>query len=235
MSEITVGIGHNIRIYRKKNGLTLDALSDLVFKSKSALSKYENGDISIDIETLYELAEALHIHVEQLLYVRKSNTKITTSDAQPSFFNGVSRFYSYVFDGRSHQLLPSVFDILSETDKNQFKIMMYMNYKTYDHYQDCETTYIGYIEHYDAVTNIMLTNQHSPMEKASAQILASYLDSDMKWGLWNGLSSRPLMPIATKMLFTKNRLRGKEDIINDLKISKEDIKLLRLYNMLPVL
>lgn len=113
--------------------------------------------------------------------------------------------------------------------------MMYMNYKTYDHYQDCETTYIGYIEHYDAVTNIMLTNQHSPMEKASAQILASYLDSDMKWGLWNGLSSRPLMPIATKMLFTKNRLRGKEDIINDLKISKEDIKLLRLYNMLPVL
>lgn len=70
--------------------ITLDALSDLVFKSKSTLSKYEKGEISIDIETLYELADALHVHVEQLLYVRKSHTGIATSDAHPSFFNGVS-------------------------------------------------------------------------------------------------------------------------------------------------
>lgn len=235
MSEITAGIGHNIRVYRKKKGLTLDDLSEIVCKSKSTLSKYEKGEIAVDIETLYELADAFQIHVEQLLYVRSQRQQIHSVSDSPSFFNDLSRFYSYLYDGRSRILLRSVFDVLSQTDENQYKIMMYMNCRDLSSYQNCETTYWGYIEHFDAVTNIQLTNQDSPMEKASAQILASYLDADRKWGLWNGLSSRPLMPIATKMLFTRTPADENEELIQELKISREDIRLMRLYNMFPVL
>lgn len=235
MSEITLGIGHNIRVYRKKRGITLDELSGMVCKSKSTLSKYEKGEISVDIETLYELADAFHIHVEQLLYLREKRQDTETSASNPAFFNGITQFYSYLYDGRNHALMRSVIDILSKTEENRYKIMMYMNYKDFSHYQNCETTYTGCIEHYDAVTNIVLINKDSSMERASAQILASYLESDIKWGLWNGLSSRPLMPIATKMLFTKKNLKGDEEIIRQLKISKEDIRLLRLYNMFPVI
>ncbi|MCD7908889.1 MAG: transcriptional regulator, partial [Clostridium sp.] len=83
-------------------------------------------------------------------------------------------------------------------------------------------------------TNIVLTNGDTPMEKASVQILASYLDADTKWGLWNGFSSRPMMPIATKMLFSKEILKEGPDLAGRLKISKEDIRLLKLYNMLAV-
>lgn len=235
MSEILNGVGRNIRAQRKKRGLTLDELSALVNKSKSTLSKYEKGEIAVDVETLYELADALHIHVEQLLYVREHRAGILAGESSPAFFSGVTQFYSCLYDGRSHELLRSVIDILSQTEENQYKVMMYMNYKDLEHYQNCETTYYGFIEHYDAITNINLVNQDSPMERASAQILASYLDSDMKWALWNGLSSRPMMPIATKMLFTKKPLRGDEEIVQELKISREDVRLLRLYNMFPVI
>ena len=235
MSEILNGVGCNIRAQRKKRGLTLDELSALVNKSKSTLSKYEKGEIAVDVETLYELADALHIHVEQLLYVREHRAGILAGESSPAFFSGVTQFYSCLYDGRSHELLRSVIDILSQTEENQYKVMMYMNYKDMEHYQNCETTYYGFIEHFDAITNINLVNQDSPMERASAQILASYLDSDMKWGLWNGLSSRPMMPIATKMLFTKKPLRGDEEIVQELKISLEDVRLLRLYNMFPVI
>ena len=235
MSEILSGIGRNIRAQRKKRSLTLDELSVLVNKSKSTLSKYEKGEIAVDVETLYDLADALHIHVEQLLYVREHRQGIHDGENSPAFFNGVTQFYSCLYDGRSRELLRSVFDILSQTDENQYKIMMYMNYKDLAHYQNCETTYYGFIEHYDAITNINLINQDSPMERASAQILAAYLDSDVKWGLWNGLSSRPMMPIATKMLFTKKPIRGDEEIVQDLRISREDVRLLRLYNMFPVI
>ena len=72
------------------------------------------------------------------------------------------------------------------------------------------------------------------MEKASVQILASYLDSDTKWGLFNGFSSRPMMPIAAKMLLSKKPLEENAELIRQLKISKNDIRLLKLYNMLPV-
>ena len=91
------------------------------------------------------------------------------------------------------------------------------------------------MEHYDALTNIQLTNQDSPMEKASVQILASFLSSDTKWGLWNGFSTRPIMPIAMKMLFSKTRLKEDAALLKKLKVSKDDIRLLKLYNMLSVL
>ena len=45
------------------------------------------------------------------------------------------------------------------------------------------------------------------MEQASAHILASYLDAPTKWGLFNGFSTRPIMPISVKMLFSKKPLK----------------------------
>lgn len=110
-----------------------------------------------------------------------------------------------------------------------------MNFLDHDRYKNCENTYRGYIEHFDALTNIQLTNQDSPMEKASVQILASYLSSETKWGLFNGFSSRPMMPIAAKMLLSRSRLPEDEALIRQLKISREDIRLLKLYNMFSVL
>lgn len=234
MAEVSIEIGKRIRNFRKKRNLTLDEMSNIICKSKSTISKYEKGEIAVDIETLYELADALQIHVEQLLYCNPKKTPYLTSASCPTFFNGISQFFSYVFDGRTNHIIQCVFDLLSEVEHNRYKIIMYMNFSDYNHYQHCENTYCGYIEHYDAVTNIELTNQYMPMEKASVQILASHLDSDTKWGLWNGLSSRPMMPIATKMLFSKILLKEDALLLKQLKISKEDIRLLRLYNMLSV-
>jgi len=233
MSDISVQIGQRIHTFRKIRKLTLSELSKIVYKSKSTLSKYETGEIVIDIETLYDIAKALQVQLEQLLYIPpEQNIVALASNECPAFFRGLSRFYSYLFDGRSNRLIRCVFDILGATEGHQYKIMMYMNFKEYNNYQNCENTYCGFIEHYDAMTNISLTNQNTPMEKASAQILASYLDSETKWGLFTGFSSRPMMPIAMKMLFAKKCLKENEELLTQLKVSKEDIRLLKLYNML---
>lgn len=234
MSEISVEIGKRVHDFRKRRNMTLQEMSGLIHKSKSTISKYESGEISIDIETLYEIADTLHIHVEQLLYRRPERAIMKKRENGPVFFNGASQFYSYLFDGRINRLLRCVFDVVSELDDNSYKVMMYMNFRDYEHYQHCENTYIGFMEHYDAITHIQLTNQDTPMEKASVQILASYLDAETKWGLFNGLSSRPMMPIAIKMLFSKSPLKEDDSLIKMLKVSREDIRLLKLYNMLPV-
>jgi hypothetical protein len=127
-----------------------------------------------------------------------------------------------------------VFDVLSEAGDSRYKIMMYMNFESYENYQNCENTYWGYIEHFDALTNIFMKNQDTPMEQVTISILASFLDSDIKWGLFSGISSRPMMPIAVKMLFSKNLLKEDETLVKKLKVSREDIRLLKLYNMLSV-
>lgn len=106
-----------------------------------------------------------------------------------------------------------------------------MNYTNLERYQHAENTYWGYIEHFDALSLIELTHENTPTEKASVQILASFLDAETTWGLWNGVSSRPLMPIAAKMLFSKKPLKEDAELIRQLKISKEDIRRMKYYNM----
>ena len=98
----------------------------------------------------------------------------------------------------------------------------------------CESTYYGYIEYYDTLSDISLTNQDSPMEKASCKVLAAYLEAPTKWGLWIGVSSRPIMPIATKILLSKSPLAADAELAKRLKISREDVRLLKLCNMIPV-
>lgn len=214
--------------------MTLGDLAERIHKSPSAVSKYEHGGVSLDVGTLYDIAEALGVGIELLLYVPENPKVVHTASGIPAFFSGKSHFYAYLFDGRVNQVIRCAFDILDEAGDHEYGIAMYMNFADYAAYQDCETSYRGTIHHYDALTNILLTNRENPIEQASVQILASYLDAETKWGLFNGLSSRPMMPVATKMLLSTTRLKETPELIRDLKISKNDIRMLRLYNMLCV-
>jgi transcriptional regulator with XRE-family HTH domain len=235
MGTISTEIGKKIKSFRKSRGMTVQQLADLVHKSKATVSKYENGDIAIEIETLYGLAAALGIHVEQLLYIPPNNTTVISSHIPSAFFQHSSRFYSYFYDGRNKSLVKCVMDVISTSDTSRYKAMLYMNIKDYDCYQDCENTYYGYIEHHDVLTSIILKNQATPVEQITINILASFLDSDRKWGLMSGVSFRPFMPIALKMLFSKKPLIENQELINELKINKEDIRIMKMYNMMSII
>jgi hypothetical protein len=109
-----------------------------------------------------------------------------------------------------------------------------MNIKNYENYEDCENTYWGCMEHYDVLTTMTLVNQATPVEKIMTNILASFMDSDKKWGLMASVSFRPFMPVASKMLFSKTPLAENQELIDELKISKEDIRIMKMYNMLAL-
>ncbi|MGH1803383.1 helix-turn-helix domain-containing protein [Enterococcus gallinarum] len=229
MTQISKEIGLKMRTFRKKKGLTINDLAIILCKSKATVSKYERGEITIDIDTLYEIAVALSVDIEQLLVSQRKKIISEQKIYNPAFFTGVNQFYSYLYDGRANKLIRCVFDLIPTDTTN--KVYMYMNFENYDQYQDCENTYYGTIEHYDALTNIFMRNQDTYMEQVTVSILASFLDSSTKWGLFFGISSRPMMPIAVKMLFSRTILKENDALINNLKISKEDIRLLKHYNM----
>lgn len=51
------------------------------------------------------------------------------------------------------------------------------------------------------------------------------------WVLTYGISCRPLMPSAAKRLLSKTPLSIDKALVQELKISKEDIRLMKHYNM----
>lgn len=235
MSEIDREIGSKIRRLRQSRNMTQDAFAAAIHKSRSTLSKYESGDISVDVNTLYEISDAFGIHPEQLLYIRSTEVIAAQPTCSPAFFKGLSRFYAYFYDGRNGKLNRSVFDVFSQAECSKFRVALYMNCPDLENYHHAENVYWGTMQHFDSMTLIMLENQNNPMEQASIQVLASFLDSDRKWVLWNGVSSRPLMPVATKMLLSKKPLPENAALVHSLKISKEDVRRLKYYNMFSIL
>ena len=226
-------IGKRIKGFRKMKNLTLSQLGSLINKSESTISKYESGDIVIDLETLYDISDALNVPIDQLIFI-PSVEKNETEEYVPKFFNDIDVLYAYYYDGRSNELIRCVIEISNYSQDNKKKVYFYMNFSDYDMYQNCENKYEGYIEHFHAVTNIELVNLDTEMERSNIKILATFLDTNLKWGLWNGFSFRPMMPVSLKMLISRNRLEENSEFINSLKISKDDIQKFRHYNMFSI-
>jgi len=60
-------VGENIRIARKKKGLTLEVLSGLAGVTESFLGMVERGASSLSVETLIALCDALDVTADSLL------------------------------------------------------------------------------------------------------------------------------------------------------------------------
>ena len=60
-------VGTNIKKYRLAYKMTLEELAKQIHKSKSTISKYEKGLISLDMATLEEISQVLKVAPSQLL------------------------------------------------------------------------------------------------------------------------------------------------------------------------
>ena len=77
--SITKEVGSRIRYARKSRGMSMDELAQAIYKTRSAISKYENGQISVDIATLYDIANALKVSLYDLLHRNTSPSYICIS------------------------------------------------------------------------------------------------------------------------------------------------------------
>lgn len=234
MSAYTEYIGNRIRIFRKSRGWSMEKLGEKICKSTGAIAKYETGRISVDIETLHDIAGALGVDLEQLILYTEKVKSEEAEDLVPAFFAGISRLYMYIFDGRNQTLSRSVIEIGSKEKARTYRANLYMGFRDYDRYQICENTYTGFIYHFDSLSRMIFQNRDTPMEQYTVNILSSFLNGPYKWALNYGLSFRPFMPIAIKALITKEPAQETKDFIESLHVSKEDIRLFKQYNMMTV-
>ena len=80
-------LGRHISELRKKKNLTQKELSEVVYVSDKAISKWETGKSFPDLPILSLLAEALDVSVIDLLEVRKNKNESTATEIIESIFN----------------------------------------------------------------------------------------------------------------------------------------------------
>lgn len=253
--DIARQIGNNIKYYRTRKNLSIQELADAVCKSRATMYKYENGQIIMDINVLYDLAKVLEVPVDHLLYQPPMPKDDVDTHAVPAFFQDLNRIYAYYYDGRRKTVCESIIDLVGETqeadravlpgleDHQQgrvpgeanFDIRMYMDILDEENIQICQHTYTGRITHYGSLTNMVFQNYNVRLEQYMISVPSPYIDGEQKWALAFGISSHPLMPTSAKLLLSKKRLKKTKELAQKLTISKEDIRLLKLYNLFVVL
>ncbi len=232
MSNISMHVGSRIRTIRKKRGYTIEEFSKMINKSKATLSKYENGSISIDIDTILEIAVALEVEVDYLINY-KMNTSNKTLLLKNSYFNR-SNLYLYYYDGKNKKIATSLL-VLSERNKNSnvADAVFYENVSDFNNFTDCRNVFKGAFMVYDTSTYCRLICQMNPASRIYLTLSNPTAKGLPAAGIMTNVSSPPtVLPTAIKVVVSKDMLEEDEALIEYLKISKEEIKLLRKHNML---
>ena len=232
MKEISIHVGQKIRLYRKTKGMTIEVFAGMIGKSKATVSKYENGDISIDVETLFAIAQALEVPVNQLIDYTDEKA---ADKGEKKHQLTKSRYYMYFYDGRRSRIVRNVIEVQDGGQENGvFEANMYAYLENFDQYYQCKLLYRGVMRRYDTFVNFNLENQNNKVERAFLYAINSFSHSGRMAGLYCGLSTQPILPACFKFVLSPEILEEDEDLKEELMVSKEDIKTLKKMNMFVV-
>ena len=121
MNQVNQHIGSRIRNFRKMKKLTIQQLADIIHKSRATVSKYETGEITLDIETLYDISAALDVDLNQLTDYRPPKAEVPAEIVDYSGrspFYQAEKLYFYFYDGRYNRLKDGIINIHRNTYDN---------------------------------------------------------------------------------------------------------------------
>lgn len=234
MSKITEHVGQRIRTCRKKKGYTIEEFSKMINKSKATLSKYENGSIAIDIDTLLDIAEALEMDLSHLVDYISPKSKRPAAHGN-SYFNS-AYFYVYYYDGRGRRLIKSLMRLSHNGDyQSSVGVTLYKGVKDFSDYDNCENIYSGTLESFDATSHATLINQINKSERIHLLLMNPMQREAPAVGLLAGIGDPPYFsPVAIKIVVSKYILK-EDDVFNKvIMINKNELKQYKQHNMMLV-
>lgn len=237
MKGISVHVGERIRLYRKIKNLTIEAFAKLINKSKATVSKYENGDISIDIETLFIIANALGISVNQLIDFDQNDMEAKNEQFPADSPSGKKRMYMYFYDGRKSRIVRNVIEIGGALENGVCRANLYSDLEDYSNFYQCKYLYHGTMRKYDTFTNFNFENQNNKVERVFLYAINSFSHSGRVKGLFSGLSThsaQPILPVSFKFVISPDIMEENGELRELLLITKEDIKQIKKLNMFMV-
>lgn len=229
MGEISIYVGQQIRKYRKAGKMTIQQLADAIHKSRATVCKYENGEISLDVETLYEISQVLQISVSQLIsYAEPQGEEVLPGGfGRKSPFFQAKRLYFYFYDGRYKRMKDGIIDIHEK--EATFTIC-----SVSDTGRSSEMFYTGNVTYSDMLIRFSFVNQYNPLEEDLLYIFNPLEMREYTDGLLCGISSADLRPCAFKCVVTITPQELNESFRQRLLFSKEEIHRWETLNMLLI-
>lgn len=232
---ISALVGQRIKQVRKEQKITIEQLAASINKSVSTVSKYESANIVLDIETLYDISVALDVDLTRLISsppkVLKSSNVILNSPF------GASQLYMYQYDGRQQRITRSVIHLNYKEESEVIDATLYMDVASFSDYSNCKYFYNGSFYSADTVYHFIFSNPFNRAMRVNICFANPYtsqhLDDSKQsgCGVLLGLSIKPFGSFASKVLISKNIQHEDETLLEQLKLSRDDMKNLKKYNL----
>ncbi len=213
-------VGSQIKMFRKIKKLTIEELGKMINKSKSTVSKYESGEIAIDIETLFDIANALNINIINLVDIEVEEKP----QAEKSHFWLNDNLYMYHQSGNKIYL--SYIKLRNDDAKKKTIATLYYKAESIDNLNNCECVYQGHMNYYDNILNFNLQNCSYSSESVLMNFFVPIKKVNTLAGLISGLEGASLRPSSYKVILSKNLLSNEEQK-ELLQLSKDVIKRLK--------
>jgi transcriptional regulator with XRE-family HTH domain len=112
-------IGARIRLEREKLDLTREKLAEIVGLSPFYIGQIERGDRKMSVETLFKIADTLHVSIDYLL--NNSNIYSERVEIEKHFFvlESSNKDYDSIIDDELKELL----SILSRCSKEEINLI----------------------------------------------------------------------------------------------------------------
>lgn len=240
MENINQYIGSKIRNYRKMKKMTIQQLADVIHKSRATVSKYETGEITLDVSTLWDIATALDVDFSQLTDYQPVQELGSTVLAAP-LYEGESPFfradhlYFYYYDGRYDRLKEAIIHIHKSRVCADGTCETSMSIRaTTAAGRSSETQYTGTVLYSDMLIRFSFSNRHNKLEQDLLYIFNPMELRNYTEGLLCGISNADLMPCAFKCIVTLAPCTDHQMLRQQLQISAKELRRWKKLNMLIV-
>lgn len=223
-NELLHHVGSQIKMFRKIKKLTIDELSKMIKKSKSTVSKYESGEIAIDIVTLFDIAKALNINIINLIDYEEDVDDENVEIDELSHFWQADNLYMY--HQGSKKIYCSILHLRKEGTNKKTIATLYYKVDNFNDLKKCDCIYQGYMNHHDNILNFNLKNCLYDSESVLINFFVPMRKVTTLTGLISGLEDISLRPASIKVVLSKTQLTDDEQK-ELLQLSKDVIKRLK--------
>ncbi|MCI6915569.1 MAG: helix-turn-helix domain-containing protein [Lachnospiraceae bacterium] len=239
MEEISKKVGDQIKKYRKEQKMTLQTLADKIHKSRATMCKYENGEIAIDVNTLYEISCALHVPASELMNaplpenVQPDPGIIAGRMGQSPFFKS-KRLYFYFYDGRYNHLKDGIINIGErDPETGDYSCTLSICIMSPDG-RSSEIYYTGTVIYSDMLIRFSFINSCNKLEEALLYIFNPLEQRDQTLGLLCSISTADLVPCSFKCLLSLTPQEATEEFRKQLLFTDAEMKRMKKLNRLLV-
>lgn len=223
-------VGSRIRLYRKTSGLTMDELARKVHKSKSSISKYESGQIAVDIATLFDIAQALDVSTNQLMDYSPPSQYTTPLTGNNIFDQADSLYLFHMYRKTIHL---SIIHFGPEDSIGKTATMFY-KVDDADNLEQCDCIYHGHMHSHSTVLNFVFRNYHNPAENILLNFCIPMRKTSILVGMISGLGMNTMMPTARKTILSTDQLIPGDRLRELLTLGSETLREMKNNNVLVI-